>query len=32
MTSESLHVAEELLERLRQLRGRNTQEVRSMRR
>jgi 3-methyladenine DNA glycosylase AlkD len=32
MTSESLHVAEELLERLRQLRGRNTQGVRSMRR
>jgi 3-methyladenine DNA glycosylase AlkD len=32
MTSESLHVAEELLERLRQLRGRKTQEIRAMRR
>ncbi len=32
MSNESIHVAEELLERLRQLRGRNTQEIRSMRR
>jgi 3-methyladenine DNA glycosylase AlkD len=32
MTSESLRIAEELLERLRQLQGSNTQEIRSTRR
>jgi len=32
MTSESIRIAEEFVERLRQLRGRNTQEIRTMRR
>ena len=32
MTGESNHIAEEILERLRQMRGRNTQEIRAVRR